>query len=140
MVKEDGVLYLAGPYSHDLPQVRQWRHDELSGCAGWFMRTGITVYSPISHTHAIALSNKDMPVDWAFWEKHDRKMLQMCDGLLVLLLCGWNTSIGVTAEIEIAKEMEMPIFWVRKNVSEWSRYMVKTGGPPDFVGYACGSE
>lgn len=45
---------------------------------------------------------------WAFWRRYDRAMLERCDELVVLQLDGWEESIGVKAEIAIAKELNLP--------------------------------
>ena len=50
-----------------------------------------------------------LPTDWAFWEQVDREHLARCDEVLVLMLEGWLLSRGVTAEIEIARELGKPV-------------------------------
>ena len=71
------------------------------------MREGEMVYSPIAHSHCIARFG--LPVDWGFWEAHSRAMLSRCDSVAVLQLDGWDRSVGVRREIEIATTMGIPV-------------------------------
>ena len=40
---------------------------------------------------------------------YDRRFLEACDEVVVLLLDGWRESIGVKAEIEIVRELGKPV-------------------------------
>jgi hypothetical protein len=101
------VAYLASPYSHPDPAVREERYQAACRAAAALMRDGQLVYSPIAHSHN--LSTYGLPTDWAFWSQYDREMLARCDELLVLMLDGWDISIGVREEIRIALELGKPI-------------------------------
>ena len=68
---------------------------------------GKTVFSPIAHSHSICLLG--LPLDWAFWERHDLEFLQMCDEVVVLIVDGWQASVGVRAEIVIARKLGKPV-------------------------------
>jgi hypothetical protein len=102
------LIYLAVPYSHPDPAVRQQRFEAVNRAAADLMRDGVYVFSPISHTHSIALAG-ELPIDWNYWQGYDRTMLAACDRMVVLTLPGWEASVGVRAEMKIAQEMEMPI-------------------------------
>ena len=102
------LIYLATPYSHSDPDVKQRRFDAVNRAAASLMRRGCHVYSPISHSHPIALAG-DLPGDWEYWERYDREILRMCARVIVLRQDGWRESTGVTAEIEIAAELGLPV-------------------------------
>jgi hypothetical protein len=68
------------------------------------------VFSPIAHSHSIA--KYGLPVDWSFWEAQDRRLLQACDEVWVLMLDGWCESVGVQAEIRIAQTLGKPVRFV----------------------------
>ena len=74
------------------------------------MKAGVAVFSPIAHSHAICRFG--LPSDWRFWARMDREYLARCDVLAVLTLHGWQESIGVQAEIELARELRMPVVFV----------------------------
>ncbi|NLF18649.1 MAG: DUF1937 family protein [Lentisphaerae bacterium] len=101
------MTYLASAYTHPDPVVREQRFREACRHAATLMREGEMVYSPIAHSHCIARFG--LPVDWGFWAAHSRAMLARCDRLAVLELDGWETSVGVQHEIEIARAMGIPV-------------------------------
>lgn len=67
------------------------------------MRQGVHIFSPIAHSHPLVAYG--LPGDWKFWERYDRAHLERSDLLAVLMLPGWRESVGVAAEIEIARNM-----------------------------------
>ena len=105
------MIYLAVPYSHADPSIRKARFQAACRTAAEMMRGGKTVFSPLSHSHAIA--QYGLPKDWAFWEACDRTYLEVCDEVVVLMLDGWRQSKGVQAEIEIARELGKPVSYLK---------------------------
>ena len=70
------MIYLAVPYSHADPAVRVARFDAVNKVAAKMMRDGLHVFSPISHTHPIALAG-DLPGGWEYWEAYDRALIKV---------------------------------------------------------------
>ena len=105
------VTYLACPYSHPDPVVRRMRFEICNHAAGALMAQGHAVYSPISHSHPIALAH-DLPAGWDFWQRQDMAMLERCQRLAVLMLPGWRDSVGVMAEIREALRLGLPVEYV----------------------------
>ena len=101
------MIYVASPYSSPDPTVRQQRFEAACRAAAELMRQGKTVFSPIAHSHALCAYG--LPLDWRFWEQHDRHYLEACDEVVVLMLDGWRQSVGVQAEIAIARELGKPV-------------------------------
>ncbi|MFK5165356.1 DUF1937 family protein, partial [Propionibacterium freudenreichii] len=52
----------------------------------------------------------DLPTDWEFWAAYDEAILSSCISLIVLPLDGWQESKGVSAEINIARRMGLPVY------------------------------
>lgn len=102
------IVYLACPYSHPDPDVRERRFHAVNYAAGVLMSEGKLVFSPISHTHPIAVAH-DLPRGWDFWHAYDRAFLEISERVLVLMIDGWKESTGVQAEIAIAQELGVPI-------------------------------
>jgi nucleoside 2-deoxyribosyltransferase len=71
-------------------------------------RDGVMVFSPIAHTHPIAMHG-ELPTSFEFYAAYDEMMISRCDAVVILMLDGWRESVGVTAEIEIAKRLGKPI-------------------------------
>jgi hypothetical protein len=101
------VIYLASPYSHPDAAVRHERFRAACEMTAAMMRDGHLVYSPIVHSHP--LSEVGLPGDWAFWAEHNHAMLERADTLAVLRLPGWEQSVGVAAELEIAAALRLPV-------------------------------
>lgn len=101
------LVYLASPYSHPSPEVRQARYEAACRATATLMRWGFHVFSPIAHSHGPALYG--LPGDWEYWQAFDLAMLEKCDRFAVLRLDGWQESRGVEAELKRARELEMPM-------------------------------
>jgi hypothetical protein len=106
MIKK--LTYLGVPYSHPDPEVRQKRFEIVNKVSADLMNAGHIVFSPISHTHPIALAG-GLPSDFAYWKNFDIAYLEVSRLLIVLMLPGWKESKGVTGEIEIANELGVEI-------------------------------
>ena len=104
---EKRSVYLAGPYSHPDPEVREGRYRAACRKAADLMRKGALVFSPIVQSHPLTFHG--LPGDWAFWEHYDRRHLEQCDEVLVLTLSGWKESKGVQAEIALAEKLGKPV-------------------------------
>ncbi len=59
------MIYLASPYSHPDARVRQRRFEEACQAAAAITRAGLSVFSPISHSHPIA--RYGVPTGWDYW-------------------------------------------------------------------------
>ena len=105
------LVYLAVPYSHPDPAVREDRFHQVNQAASVLMRAGLHVFSPVSHTHPIALAG-GLPLGWDYWQEYDREILSACGALVVFCLEGWQRSAGVAGEMKIAEEMRIPAFLV----------------------------
>ena len=101
------MIYICSPYSHPDAAVRQQRFEAACRAAAALICQGQTVFSPIAHSHAICCYG--VPLDWQFWQRHDRRYLEVCDEVVVLMLDGWRESVGVQAEIAIARELGKPV-------------------------------
>ncbi len=101
------MIYLASPYSHPDPAVREQRFHAACQAAVALLHAGRVVFSPIAHSHPLA--QHGLPGNWHFWERYDRAFLELCDEVVVLMLDGWQESVGVQAEIRIARELGKPV-------------------------------
>jgi nucleoside 2-deoxyribosyltransferase len=109
------MIYLASPYSHPDPAVREQRFHAACRAAVAMLHTGRVVFSPIAHSHPLA--QHGLPGNWHFWEQYDRAFLERCDEVVVLMLDGWQESVGVQAEIRIARELGMPVRYLASELA-----------------------
>jgi hypothetical protein len=103
------MIYLASPYTHPDPAVREQRFDAACVVAALLLREGHLVFSPIAHSHP--LMRFGLPIEWDFWSRYDSCHLERCDEVLVLMLDGWEESRGVQAEIALAKSLGKPVWY-----------------------------
>jgi hypothetical protein len=94
------MIYIASPYSHPDPLVREARFDAACRATADLFLAGRAVFSPIVHGHPLVRFG--LPTDWAFWQRFDTEHIRRCDEVLVLRIDGWDGSVGVRAEIEFA--------------------------------------
>lgn len=106
------LIYLASPYSHQDPEVRQDRYEQACQAAADLIGEDVFVYSPIAHTHNIALKMPSKPLSFSYWQNFDFRMINACDELMVRRLDGWEDSVGVEAEIEYARKTGKPVSYI----------------------------
>ena len=105
-----GMTYLASPYSHPNPAVREQRFHAACVTTARLLREGRLVYSPVVHGHPLVRFG--LPSDWSFWERHDRPHLESCSEVVVLTLEGWEQSVGLQAELRHARVLGKPVRYV----------------------------
>lgn len=105
-----GIIYLASPCSHPDADVREERFQAVCREAAKIMESGQMVFSPMAHGHPIALYG-DLPSDWEYWAKYDRKLIEFCSELWVLMIDGWKESKGVINEIKIAMDLGKRVWY-----------------------------
>jgi len=112
---EKGLWYLAAPYSHKDDYIRYLRVLQINKVASHLFDEGYWIFSPISHTHPIKEVSAPGQIardgSWEFWKEYDEYMLSLCDGIIVLMLDGYENSVGVTAEHKFARENNIPVLF-----------------------------
>lgn len=110
------LTYLASPYSHDDPAVRERRFQEVCRVAAQMMAAGEIVFCPIAHSHPIDVIGGSLPQTTEFWMGQDLPILRKCDRVKVLMLDGWQSSKGVAAEVKAAEAVGIPVEFIEHNV------------------------
>lgn len=102
-------IYLCVPYSHPDAVVRQSRFEAANKAAAKLMSDGNVVFSPISHSHPVALHMDGMANDCEFWLDQDRAFLSMSKRVVVLKIYGWDKSKGIGVEVSEALRAGVPV-------------------------------
>jgi hypothetical protein len=123
MKYERKLFYIASPYSHKRREVRTERFHQVSNATVALLHQGIFVFSPIAYNHPMV--KYDLPTSWEFWREYDTAFLEKCDGLIVLKLNRWEKSIGVSGEIEYAKENNIPITYLTLKEAMRGKFKLK---------------
>ncbi len=106
------LYYLASPYSHPDPEVMRERFEKVVMCAANLKDTlDLTLIEPIACGHAKA-TMVGTRSDFEYWKKSCEIYIQRSDGIIVLMLEGWEISGGVQYEIEYAKSQEKEIIYI----------------------------
>lgn len=122
----EGVLaYLATPYSKYENGNLELAFRDAANLAARLMLAGVRVYSPIAHTHPLAIHGNVDPLDHDIWLPFDEAMMQRCEVLIVAQMKGWRESKGVQHEIQYYLKRARTIF-VLDPVSMNMRRMVGT--------------
>lgn len=111
------LVYLASPYSHPDPAVKQERFETICRVQAELLNQYGNEHGfigPIAASHCIAQYGQ-LPTDWEFWNKQDELLISKCDELWVIKMDGWEGSIGVQAEIGIALGKRIPIHFLSLN-------------------------
>src|SRR4051812_20203911 len=97
-----GFVYVASPYTHPSPVVREYRYLKVLHACAQLFNEGVVCYSPIVHWHEAA-KLFEMPKDHTHWLLADSIMLSAAKEVAVLQLDGWEKSAGVQNEIKFAQ-------------------------------------
>lgn len=104
------LIYLASPYTHKNKSIMAKRFIDISNIAAKLTNKGLFIFSPISMNHPWKeYSDEPLGYTWEFWQTFDTKLLDKCDEILVAMMPGWKESIGVQAEIKIARQLGKPV-------------------------------
>ena len=101
-------IYLAAPYSHSNPSIRQSRFMAANQAAAKLIGMGHIVFSPISHSHPIAqvMGNHLSRI----WLDQDRHFVEWADCMVIVdILADWDTSNGISVEIKWMRKAGKPI-------------------------------
>jgi len=102
------MLYLASPFSHSDPMIRQYRYKKACRATARLIAAGIPVFSPLCNS-VPAVELGGLEAEHSTFMAVDLPILQRCDEILVIGLDGWEQSLGVRAEVFEAMHLRKPI-------------------------------
>ena len=101
------MIYLGCPYSHEDRHIEVERTTQASKVAAKLIKNGHIVFSPIAYSTGLI---RDGVMREGFdWLTLDLQILRACDSMIVVMLDGWQSSEGLQAEIQCAKESGMKV-------------------------------
>lgn len=115
-VAKFNLVYLASPYSkypaRDGMTGLEVAFRDISKIAAKLLRLGLRVYSPIAHTHPIAVYGNVDALDHSIWLPFDQAIMEKSDAMLVAKMETWQISTGIKHEIDFFTEAGKPIFYL----------------------------
>lgn len=109
------LCYLATPYSKYEPGIHM-AFVEASIFAARLMQHGVKVYSPIAHTHPLAIYGNIDPLDHSIWLPFDEAMMEASEALIVAEMDGWQESRGMAYEIAFFRARKKPVEFLPGNM------------------------
>lgn len=106
-----GLVYIASPYSRYADGLES-AFIEICRITARLIDRGVKAYSPIAHTHPIAIHGNIDPLDHAFWMDFDKAMMTVCNACLVVEMSGWRDSVGITHEIARFLAANKPVLYL----------------------------
>lgn len=104
-----GFIYLASPYSHPDPAVRDMRYMRVRDIAArLILERDQPVYSPIAHCHDMCAAAK-APFTYEAWREQDEAMIRPAEEVWVAMLPGWRESAGIEEEVGFAEAARIPV-------------------------------
>lgn len=110
MKPNEPFWYLATVYSRHPDGIDAAFADACRITAG-FIRAGVRVYSPIAHTHPIAVHGGLDPLDHSIWLPADQPFMDHACGLIVCRMPGWEDSKGIAHEIAAFRAAGKPVVY-----------------------------
>lgn len=107
------MIYLAAPYWHNDPAVREKRVQEVTRLTGEFIYLGIPVFSPLTYTKPLIDMGVSMTNDE--WLTLMLAHLVKCDRMAIYCLEGWENSAGIRREVELASIASISVYHIHPN-------------------------
>ena len=122
----NSLIYLASNYTKHPHGINE-AYKDVSIEAARLVEAGFVVFSPIAHSHPVAVFGGLDPRNHELWMRQCRVMLPRVDCLVALKFLGWETSVGMAEEIKLMQEMGKPVFFMEpgtipKELVEWLGY------------------
>lgn len=120
------LVYVATPYSKYPKGIEAAFRDACKVTAA-LIEDGINAYSPIAHTHPVAIYGKIDPLDHGIWMKFDAAMMEAATELLVIEMPGWKESKGIAIEVETFRKAGKPITYLTWPALKFDRTQIPSG-------------
>ena len=107
------LSYLAAPYSHPDKSVVEKRMETLCKVDALLMQRGIYTVSPLLKHFIVHYT--DLPTDWNYWKGYSDTVMCAVDRVIIVMMDGWEESVGVQAEIKMANHLGIKVEYVNEN-------------------------
>lgn len=107
--------YLGSPYSK-FPGGMEAAYRAVCLSAALLINNKVPVFSPIAHSHSIAVEGDVDPMDHSIWLPADEPLMKAAGGLIVLMMDTWQTSYGLSCEIRHFVEAGKPVVYMTPGV------------------------
>lgn len=113
------LVYIAGPYRATYPYQVQRNIQAAVDVALDMCLSGFDLYPVVPHANT---AHFDGVRDGQFFVDGTADLCRGCDAIVVL--SGWQNSIGTRGEIDIMRDLGKPVFFLDEIGSDWSKISV----------------
>jgi len=105
------MIFISAPYSHKDKSVVNYRYNQTLKYAHHLMLEQLNAISPVVYGHAIVEQYPEIDNTWGTWNAFCEELISYCDKIHILMLDGWDESIGIFSEIDyfLEQNRERPI-------------------------------
>ena len=107
----DTFWYIASPYSK-YEQGLDAACRDVCRITAELVKRGIPCFSPIAHTHPIAIHSGMDPLAHDIWLPADEPMMRSAHGIIIAKMTGWLESYGVNYEIDYFLASNKPVLFI----------------------------
>lgn len=104
--------YVATPYSK-YPEGREQAYIDACKAASYLIKSGLRVFCPIAHSHAISEHGGVDPNSHEIWLGQDLAFWHSAHGMIVAQMPSWEISHGVNVEIAWFTSHRRPIYYLQ---------------------------
>jgi len=104
-------VFVSSPYSDPDQNVIEERVKVAQRYVAQLASNDILAFSVLAYIHPI-LKDHPLPTDYEFWKDLCVRGMEMCEVVHVLCIEGWEDSVGVQDEIEIARSLKKRIVYI----------------------------
>lgn len=108
---EHGLCYIATAYSRYEGGIER-AYQVACQVTAELLKMGVAAFSPIAHSHGIAIHGGINPLDVGFWLNVDKAMMDAADTLIVVMMAGWRDSHGIGVEIDAFTKAGKPVIYL----------------------------
>jgi hypothetical protein len=123
-------FYLATPYSK-YPGGVEAAYRLACEQTALLLAARIPTFSPIAHTHGVAIHGNLDPLDHSIWMDADYPMMDAAMGLIFLKAESWEQSVGMNIELNRFIDAAKPIFNMTPGEIPYTlkQWRVRVGAP-----------
>lgn len=110
-LKQFALIYVGTPYTK-YPGGIEPAFVDACKLTARLVEAGLNVYSPIAHTHPLAIHGGLDPLDHKLWLGFDAAIMAKSDAMIVAMMPTWETSYGIKHEIQTFTDAGKPVFYL----------------------------
>ncbi len=107
------MIFVAAPYGNPDLMVVETRVFLIMEYCSKLLSEGKSCISAVVFGHPIVKLNGNVRVDWQGWKELCTTLIISSSQLHVLMLDGWENSIGVQEEIKIAQRLKIKVLYIK---------------------------